>query len=64
MGKHEKDKNDTAAATRRPGLDYDQTGGGKHRPAPILKSGHLGTRGDGDGKSTGLGWGDDRSARP
>lgn len=64
MGKHEKDKNDTAPAERRPGLDYDKTGGGKHRPAPNLKSGHLGTRGDGDGKSSRSGWGGDRSARP
>ena len=64
MGKHDKNKNDTAPASKHvSALDYDKTGGGKHRPTPDLTSGHVGKRGDGDGKSSPSGWGGDRSTR-
>lgn len=63
VGKHEKDKNDTAPAARHVGFDYDKTGGGKHRPRADLTGGHAGSRHDGDGKSSPTGWGGDRSAR-
>ncbi len=61
MGRHHKDDGDDAPATKYPGHDYEQTGGGKHAPKPDRTSGHLGKRGDNDGKSSPDGWGGDRS---
>lgn len=64
MGKHEKNKADVAPANKHASaLDYEKTGGGRHRPAPDLKSGPVGSRGDSDGKSSAAGWGGDRSVR-
>ena len=64
MGKHEKNKNDTAPAAKHVDPNtYEKTGGGAHRPKPDLTSGHVGSRRDGDGKSSPSGWGGDRSTR-
>jgi hypothetical protein len=64
MGKHDKNKSDTTPAAKHVDPStYEKTGGGKHRPAPDLTSGHLGSRGDSDGKSSSSGWGGDRSVR-
>jgi hypothetical protein len=60
MGRHDKNKADTTPATKHVSHDYDKTGGGKHRPAPDLTSGHVGGKsGRGAGKMDG--WGGDRS---